>query len=632
MLLFFVARNFFLQYGLNKIQQKIKLKYNTELSVGNCFFSGFSTVNVEKISLTPVGAGRLFDARHIEIDLSIWKIITGKLPYKKLSIDSAHLQLIKTDSADNFRRFIGSISESADTNALSHNIGYGTVLNNLLNKTFNILSGEVYVTHFSASYNSDSLKRFFLIPSLALKSSEFELTVIDSSIENPAYWNMHGEIDKQKRNISCHVSLHNNLKQLIPLISAKSEMKYQMDSMDVEIKSGDYNNEKLQLTLAASFCNLKINHWRIAPNDVGFDSLKFTGRFIADDNKMEFDRTSVLQLNRIKFLFSSLYNRSNGKNYALELNMPEMIAQDFFESLPSGMFSSFKGIKTNGALSFHLDFDLNKSMPDSVQFNAELKKKDFRIVKYGEEYLPKINSSFSYTAYNDFGPVRTFNVGPENPDFTPLGEISDYLKNAVLTSEDGSFYGHRGFNEDAFRSSIADNVRQGRFARGGSTISMQLVKNVFLSRNKTISRKAEEALIVWIIENNYLVSKDRMYEVYLNIIEWGPNVYGIKEAARFYFAKKPSELDLAESVYLASIVPRPKYFKYSFDSLGNLKPFLQSYYKLIADHLLRKEKITQPEYDGLLPTVRLKGPALQFIIPTETIPSDSLSTDDLDNM
>lgn len=370
----------------------------------------------------------------------------------------------------------------------------------------------------------------------------------------------------------------------------------------------------------------------MAPNDVGFDSLKFTGQFIADDNKMEFDRTSVLQVNRITFLFSSLYNRSNGKNYVLKLIMPEIVAQDFFESLPAGMFSSFKGIKTNGALSFHLDFDLNKSIPDSVQFNAELKKRDFKIVKYGEEYLPKLNSSFSYTAYNDFGPVRTFIVGPENPDFTPLGEISDYLKNAVLTSEDGSFYVHRGFNEDAFRSSIADNVKQGRFARGGSTISMQLVKNVFLSRNKTISRKVEEALIVWLIENNYLVSKDRMYEVYLNIIEWGPNVYGIKEAARFYFAKKPSELDLAESVYLASIVPRPKYFKYSFDTLGNLKPFLQSYYKLIADHLLRKEKITQSEYDGLQPTVKLKGPALQMIIPADTIPTDTLNPDDLDNL
>src|SRR6185295_15378504 len=110
----------------------------------------------------------------------------------------------------------------------------------------------------------------------------------------------------------------------------------------------------------------------------------------------------------------------------------------------------------------------------------------------------------------------------------------------------------------------AANYKAGKFVRGGSTISMQLVKNVFLTRNKTIARKIEEALIVWLIENNRLSSKERMYEVYLNLIEWGPNVYGIGEASRFYFYKSPADLSLAESIFLAMIVPRPKGFKYNF--------------------------------------------------------------------
>ena len=78
---------------------------------------------------------------------------------------------------------------------------------------------------------------------------------------------------------------------------------------------------------------------------------------------------------------------------------------------------------------------------------------------------------------------------------------------------------------------------------------MQLVKNVFLSRKKTIARKAEEALIVWLIENNNLTSKERMFEVYLNIIELGPGIYGVGEASRFYFNKKPAELTLSESIF-----------------------------------------------------------------------------------
>jgi len=103
---------------------------------------------------------------------------------------------------------------------------------------------------------------------------------------------------------------------------------------------------------------------------------------------------------------------------------------------------------------------------------------------------------------------------------------------------------------------------------------MQLVKNVFLNRNKTVARKLEEMLIVWFLENFQLSTKDRMYEVYLNIIEWGPRVYGINEASHFYFSKDASKLSLAESIFLASVIPHPKWFKYSFDENGHLRDFI----------------------------------------------------------
>src|SRR5664279_2476881 len=114
------------------------------------------------------------------------------------------------------------------------------------------------------------------------------------------------------------------------------------------------------------------------------------------------------------------------------------------------------------------------------------------------------------------------------------------------------------------------NIKERRFARGGSTITMQLVKNVFLNRNKTIARKLEEILLVWLIENQQLCSKERMFEVYLNIIELGPHIYGANEAAHFYFKKDASKLNLQESIFLASIIPKPKWFMYSFDKSGNL--------------------------------------------------------------
>jgi membrane peptidoglycan carboxypeptidase len=178
---------------------------------------------------------------------------------------------------------------------------------------------------------------------------------------------------------------------------------------------------------------------------------------------------------------------------------------------------------------------------------------------------------------------------------------------------------------DAFRESIITNIKERKFARGGSTISMQLVKNVFLNRNKTITRKFEEALLVWLIENLGLSTKERMFEVYLNIIEWGPFIYGASEAARFYFNKDAAKLNLAESIFLASIIPRPKWFRYSFNDNGHLRESQYGYFSLLSEKMLNRGWISQNDYENLDPgTVMLRGPARLLLNKTDTITSDSL--------
>ena len=111
-----------------------------------------------------------------------------------------------------------------------------------------------------------------------------------------------------------------------------------------------------------------------------------------------------------------------------------------------------------------------------------------------------MSEEFVYTAYENGVPVRTFPVGPSWEHFTPLDSISPLLRMAVMQSEDGAFFYHKGFLPDAMREALIYDLQVERFARGGSTITMQLVKNVFLNRNKNFARKLEEALIVWLIE------------------------------------------------------------------------------------------------------------------------------------
>ena len=132
---------------------------------------------------------------------------------------------------------------------------------------------------------------------------------------------------------------------------------------------------------------------------------------------------------------------------------------------------------------------------------------------------------------------------------------------------------------------------------------MQLVKNLYLKQYKTVARKVEEMIITWLIEENRLIPKERMYEIYLNIIEWGPGIYGAEEASRFYFNKGASELSLSEAIYLACIVPRPKKFFYLFDQEQHLRPWLQAYYRIIHSKMVRG-MIDQQEQDLLVPGVR----------------------------
>ena len=227
---------------------------------------------------------------------------------------------------------------------------------------------------------------------------------------------------------------------------------------------------------------------------------------------------------------------------------------------------------------------------------------------------------------------RTIRVGPANPDYTPLNQISPDLRNALLTSEDYNFFTHNGFNEKAFRVSIATNFKEKSFKRGASTVSMQLVKNAFLSRNKTLSRKIEEILIVWLIENEHIVSKERMYEVYLNIIEWGKNIYGIGEAARYYFAKSPADLNLGESIFLAFVVPRPKAALNWFIPGGTLQTrSVRGYFKLIG-RIMARRGLTTPDsgaygfYD-----VRLREGLRQEVAPVDSLfQGDSLMIDPAD--
>ena len=142
--------------------------------------------------------------------------------------------------------------------------------------------------------------------------------------------------------------------------------------------------------------------------------------------------------------------------------------------------------------------------------------------------------------------------------WVPYERISPNLKRAIVAAEDARFVEHEGFDWEAIEKAMEKNKKKGKVTRGGSTISQQLAKNLFLSGSRTVWRKGQEALITVMIEN--LWSKRRILEVYLNVIEWGDGVFGAEAAARHYYATGAASIGPEASARLAAIVPNPRFY------------------------------------------------------------------------
>ena len=138
-------------------------------------------------------------------------------------------------------------------------------------------------------------------------------------------------------------------------------------------------------------------------------------------------------------------------------------------------------------------------------------------------------------------------------------QLSDNLKRAVVTAEDGKFMQHHGFDWDGIQAALERNNDTGKVVAGGSTISQQLAKNLFLYNKRSFIRKGQEAVATWMMERMW--SKERILEVYLNSVEFGDNIYGVEAATQHYFGKSSRSLSREQAVFLAAILPNPKYYQ-----------------------------------------------------------------------
>ncbi len=185
-------------------------------------------------------------------------------------------------------------------------------------------------------------------------------------------------------------------------------------------------------------------------------------------------------------------------------------------------------------------------------------------------------------------------VGPKNKYWTPLAQIPPEMKWAVILAEDASFYKHEGVDVKAIKEAIKYDLEKQSFARGASTITQQVAKNLFLSREKTLTRKAKELYLAKRMEQE--LSKGRIIELYLNVIELGPMVHGIGHGARYYFGKPAAALTPRECAFLAAMLPGPRV---AYNPYKNLDKVLKRS-NMILRLLANKGVLSSGEYQAAL--------------------------------
>ena len=626
---FFIFRDSLLQQAIAKASNKIDKEYNCTFSVNEAKFDGITGIDLSEIALVPKNADTLFSIQKMKTSVSFWHLMVGKIQLGTLKVSNGFVQLINNKKGKNFQAFINKKNEnSAEKKAEKRN--YAELAYNIISKALNLIPTDMKLENLVFKLDDNGKKATIDIKKLVLIDKQLDTNINVKTNTFAQRWRIKGFADP--RNNKTDISFFNLDTGAIkvPYFDERFNLKSSFDSIRLNVENIDMDGDNLHIDGFSTISNLKINHPKIASKDVVIKNAKFDYHFLLGSNFISVDSSSTVEFNKIKFHPFLAFDTETDTLYKFKVAIPKMKAQDFILSLPNGLFSNFQGMEAEGNFDYFLNFIFNKNKPDQLVFDSKLNKEGLKITKYGAANLNKLNGEFVYRAIIKNVQQRPVLVGNANPNYTPLNQISPYLRKSVLTTEDPSFFSHHGFIAEAFKQSIIKNIKTKQFSRGASTISMQLIKNVFLTRQKTLSRKLEEILLVYILENNRIASKERMLEVYFNIIEWGPNVYGIGEASHFYFQKSPSELTLNECIYLANIIPSPKKFMYQFNDEGNLKSFAITKQKYLTNLMMRRGILSADDTIYKSQPVFISGNAKSFIRLREkdTIQIDSINVEE----
>ena len=610
-------RQGYLDQAVVRVKEKLRQEYEVDFQVDTYRFAGLNTVEFEKLLVVPKDRDTLATMEKFSVTVKLMPLIWGDIKVGGLGVNNGAVSFVKKDSLSNYDFLFKKKDPAVQEPETSTSKGFADLADRLATQFFSLIPDDLDVENFELSYKDDRIAQRITVPQAVMNSGKFSSSVFLNDEE--AEWLLEGKVRAEDQRMRVEVSSKEPDVEL-PFLYGKYGLAVSFDKLIFDLKDVKKINKKLlEIDGAFAYENLKVTHHRLSDSTIILPQAEMSGGIQFAENYIALKDNSTIRVKDFEVSPQVKVTLKPDKQVDLSLHTGVFQAQDFFDALPRGLFQNIDGVKVEGSIAYDLDFSVNLDKPDDINFESKIDDADLKIIQWGAANIDSLNTSFVYDAYDDTVRVRQFLVGPENPNFRRLDQIPYVLKTTVRNTEDPFFYKHNGFEMEAFKLSIATNIKEKKFKRGASTISMQLIKNVFLNRKKTLNRKFEEILLVWLMEASGRVSKDRLFEIYLNVIEWGKNVYGITEAANYYFKKQPEDLTLGESLFLSSIIPRPKTGLSSFDYTGHLKGWVQRHFNTYGS-IMRKlgelDNVSVPENYGFYEVVlqsnlRPKAPVIR---------------------
>ncbi|HTQ07838.1 MAG TPA: biosynthetic peptidoglycan transglycosylase [Polyangiaceae bacterium] len=347
---------------------------------------------------------------------------------------------------------------------------------------------------------------------------------------------------------------------------------------------------------SGSLMNLSLQRRELGAQEVRGLNLGFrtSGEAALDGSRVSLRDTEVT-VGEVKAAGSFEYARDeSGVRLRVAGGVPLASCDAVVASIPAALLNDAAGVRLEGTFALDHALTYDSAHPSALALTLHVEN-GCRVVSAPPELSPdRFRAAWTREVKGPDGLPMTIRSGPGTPEWVAYDDIPHAMEVAVLVCEDGGFYRHHGFDFRAMEKAMRDDILAGRFLRGASTISMQLAKNLYLGKEKTLSRKLEEALLTMLLEAK--LSKRELIELYLNVVELGPGIYGIGEAARYYFDEDARQLSLGQALYLASILPDPTRQHFAPD--GRLMPHWWDYLKKLMHIARDHDRITDDDLDA----------------------------------